>query len=156
MHPSRCVCVIYSPFHQYTLIVLAPSGCCGVTVPEVTFSVCLAPFMTGRQSCKTPQRPPVAKLSDCATVFLPPPRTSPTQKLREFFHNVSMQRYGEPFSEQTNLMVWSFAVAIFSVGGMIGSLSVGAIVNKFGRCARLETQLRSVGNEQTVIRIVVI
>lgn len=156
MHPSRCVCVgrveiIYSPFHQYILIILAPSGYCGVIVLEVTFSVCLAPFKTERQSCKTPQRPPVAKLSDCATVFPPP-----TQKLREFFHNVSMQRYGEPFSEQTNLMVWSFAVAIFSVGGMIGSLSVGAIVNKFGRCARLETQLCSVGNYYTVIQITVI
>lgn len=58
---------------------------------------------------------------------------APEQKLRGFFQNVSMQRYGEPFSEQTNLMLWSFAVAIFSVGGMIGSLSVGAIVNKFGR-----------------------
>lgn len=31
-------------------------------------------------------------------------------------------------------MVWSFAVAIFSAGGMIGSLAVGAMVNKFGRC----------------------
>uniref|UniRef100_A0A8D3BZN1 Solute carrier family 2 member 3b n=2 Tax=Scophthalmus maximus TaxID=52904 RepID=A0A8D3BZN1_SCOMX len=58
---------------------------------------------------------------------------APEQKLRRFFQNVSMERYGEPFSPGTNTMVWSFSVAIFSVGGMIGSFSVGALVNKFGR-----------------------
>ncbi|KAM6967712.1 solute carrier family 2, facilitated glucose transporter member 3 [Aplochiton taeniatus] len=44
-----------------------------------------------------------------------------------------MERYGEPFSPGANTMVWSFAVAIFSVGGMGGSFSVGAMVNTFGR-----------------------
>lgn len=58
---------------------------------------------------------------------------APEQKLRSFFQNVSMKRYEEPFSEDAETMVWSFAVAIFSVGGMIGSFSVGAMVNKFGR-----------------------
>lgn len=58
---------------------------------------------------------------------------APEQKLRSFFQNVSMTRYEEPFSEDAETMVWSFAVAIFSVGGMIGSFSVGAMVNKFGR-----------------------
>ncbi|XP_031708612.1 solute carrier family 2, facilitated glucose transporter member 3 [Anarrhichthys ocellatus] len=58
---------------------------------------------------------------------------APEQKLRRFFQNVSMERYGEPFSPGANTMVWSFAVAIFSVGGMVGSFSVGALVNKFGR-----------------------
>uniref|UniRef100_A0A3Q3W3R1 Major facilitator superfamily (MFS) profile domain-containing protein n=1 Tax=Mola mola TaxID=94237 RepID=A0A3Q3W3R1_MOLML len=58
---------------------------------------------------------------------------APEQKLRIFFQNISMERYGEPFSESATTMVWSFAVAIFSVGGMIGSFSVGAMVNKFGR-----------------------
>ncbi|XP_068179713.1 solute carrier family 2, facilitated glucose transporter member 3 [Antennarius striatus] len=58
---------------------------------------------------------------------------APEQKLRRFFQNVSMERSGEPFSTGANTMVWSFAVAIFSVGGMIGSFSVGAMVNKFGR-----------------------
>lgn len=47
---------------------------------------------------------------------------------------MSADRYGEPFSKGAITMVWSFAVAIFSAGGMIGSLSVGAMVNKFGRC----------------------
>ncbi|XP_047454219.1 solute carrier family 2, facilitated glucose transporter member 3-like [Mugil cephalus] len=58
---------------------------------------------------------------------------APEEKLRAFFQNVSMDRYGEPFSKGANTMVWSFAVAIFSVGGMIGSFSVGSMVNTFGR-----------------------
>uniref|UniRef100_A0A3P8WUL6 Solute carrier family 2 member 3b n=1 Tax=Cynoglossus semilaevis TaxID=244447 RepID=A0A3P8WUL6_CYNSE len=47
--------------------------------------------------------------------------------------NVSQERYGEPFEDGTVTTVWSICVAIFSVGGMIGSFSVGVIVNKFGR-----------------------
>ncbi|KAM7383321.1 hypothetical protein PAMP_002984 [Pampus punctatissimus] len=58
---------------------------------------------------------------------------APEQRLRAFFHNVSMERFGEPFSPDSITIMWSFAVAIFSVGGMIGSFSVGAMVNKFGR-----------------------
>ncbi|XP_053182490.1 solute carrier family 2, facilitated glucose transporter member 3 isoform X2 [Scomber japonicus] len=44
-----------------------------------------------------------------------------------------MERYGESFSKETITLVWSVSVAIFSVGGMIGSFSVGAMVTKFGR-----------------------
>ncbi|XP_012688983.2 solute carrier family 2, facilitated glucose transporter member 3 [Clupea harengus] len=58
---------------------------------------------------------------------------APAEKLQTFFRNVSMERNGEPMEEGTVIIVWSFAVAIFSVGGMIGSLSVGVMVNKFGR-----------------------
>ncbi|XP_007550137.1 solute carrier family 2, facilitated glucose transporter member 3 [Poecilia formosa] len=58
---------------------------------------------------------------------------APELKLRTFFENVSSERYGQPFSPGSITIVWSFAVAVFSVGGMIGSLSVGVIVNKFGR-----------------------
>ncbi|XP_043973225.1 solute carrier family 2, facilitated glucose transporter member 3 isoform X2 [Gambusia affinis] len=58
---------------------------------------------------------------------------APETKLRTFFQNVSSERYGHPFSPGATTMVWSFAVAIFSVGGMIGSLSVGILVDKFGR-----------------------
>lgn len=46
---------------------------------------------------------------------------------------MSLERYREPFSQGTITMVWSFTVAIFSVGGMIGSFSVGAMVDRFGR-----------------------
>ncbi|KAM9798392.1 solute carrier family 2, facilitated glucose transporter member 1 [Neosynchiropus ocellatus] len=58
---------------------------------------------------------------------------APEAELRTFFHNVSLERYGEPFSPNMNTFIWSLAVAIFSVGGMLGSISVSSLVNKFGR-----------------------
>ncbi|XP_077576755.1 solute carrier family 2, facilitated glucose transporter member 1 [Stigmatopora nigra] len=58
---------------------------------------------------------------------------APEQKLRQFFYNVSVERFSEPFTPGVTTLVWSFAVAIFSVGGMLGSFSVGAVVDKFGR-----------------------
>ncbi|XP_060936722.1 solute carrier family 2, facilitated glucose transporter member 1 [Limanda limanda] len=60
-------------------------------------------------------------------------RMQDEKKLRGFFKNVSMERYDQPFSEGVITTVWSFSVAIFSVGGMIGSFSVGAAVDRFGR-----------------------
>ncbi|XP_076137170.1 solute carrier family 2, facilitated glucose transporter member 3 isoform X2 [Alosa pseudoharengus] len=44
-----------------------------------------------------------------------------------------MERYGEAMEEGTVTIVWSVAVAIFSIGGMAGSVCVGVLVNKFGR-----------------------
>ncbi|XP_059411947.1 solute carrier family 2, facilitated glucose transporter member 3-like isoform X1 [Carassius carassius] len=58
---------------------------------------------------------------------------APEQKLREFFNATWIERYGEHISPGVCTIVWSFAVAIFSVGGMVGSFSVGVVANKFGR-----------------------
>ncbi|KAL0985137.1 hypothetical protein UPYG_G00153330 [Umbra pygmaea] len=58
---------------------------------------------------------------------------APEKKLLQFFSNASAERYRERFSEDTVDLLWSFAVAIFSIGGMAGSLSVGVMVDKFGR-----------------------
>ncbi|KAA0710155.1 Solute carrier family 2, facilitated glucose transporter member 1 [Triplophysa tibetana] len=58
---------------------------------------------------------------------------APEQKLRAFFNNTWMERYGEPIKPGVCTIVWSFAVAIFSVGGMVGSFSVGVVANTFGR-----------------------
>uniref|UniRef100_A0A668AD78 Solute carrier family 2 member 3a n=1 Tax=Myripristis murdjan TaxID=586833 RepID=A0A668AD78_9TELE len=58
---------------------------------------------------------------------------APEQKLRNFFNNTWMERYGEPISLGVQTIVWSVAVAIFSVGGMVGSFSVGVMANRFGR-----------------------
>lgn len=58
---------------------------------------------------------------------------APEQKLRSFFNNTWMERYGEPISLGVCTIVWSVSVAIFSVGGMVGSFSVGVMANRFGR-----------------------
>ncbi|XP_030644441.1 solute carrier family 2, facilitated glucose transporter member 3a [Chanos chanos] len=58
---------------------------------------------------------------------------APEQKLRAFFNNTWMERYGEPIKPGVCTIVWSLAVAIFSVGGMVGSFSVGVMADKFGR-----------------------
>ncbi|KAI4902556.1 hypothetical protein NFI96_004495 [Prochilodus magdalenae] len=58
---------------------------------------------------------------------------APYQKVQEFFRNTSLERTGEAMSDCTVTNLWSFAVSVFSVGGMIGAFSVGALVNKFGR-----------------------
>lgn len=55
------------------------------------------------------------------------------QKVREFFNSTWIMRYGHPISSDVSTIIWSFAVAIFSAGGMAGSFSVGAMVNRFGR-----------------------
>ncbi|KAJ3609812.1 hypothetical protein NHX12_024322, partial [Muraenolepis orangiensis] len=44
-----------------------------------------------------------------------------------------IERYNEPISPGVCTLVWSFSVAIFSVGGMVGSFSVGVMANRFGR-----------------------
>lgn len=58
---------------------------------------------------------------------------APDEKVKNFFKNVTLVRTGEPMHASTVTTVWSVAVSIFSVGGMIGSLCVGALVNKLGR-----------------------
>uniref|UniRef100_A0A8C2ZJ60 Solute carrier family 2 member 3a n=1 Tax=Cyclopterus lumpus TaxID=8103 RepID=A0A8C2ZJ60_CYCLU len=58
---------------------------------------------------------------------------APEQKLRSFFNDTWVERYGTPISPGVCTIVWSVSVAIFSVGGMVGSFSVGVMANRFGR-----------------------
>ncbi|XP_070702119.1 solute carrier family 2, facilitated glucose transporter member 3a, partial [Pempheris klunzingeri] len=58
---------------------------------------------------------------------------APEEKLKSFFNDTWMERYGEPISPGVCTIVWSVAVAIFSVGGMVGSFSVGVMADRFGR-----------------------
>ncbi|KAJ0068664.1 hypothetical protein NL108_010323, partial [Boleophthalmus pectinirostris] len=52
----------------------------------------------------------------------------------ERFINITWeQRYNEPIPKGSLTAIWSVAVAIFSVGGIFGSFSVGLFVNRFGR-----------------------
>uniref|UniRef100_A0A8C8SD74 Solute carrier family 2, facilitated glucose transporter member 1 n=1 Tax=Pelusios castaneus TaxID=367368 RepID=A0A8C8SD74_9SAUR len=53
--------------------------------------------------------------------------------IEDFYNQTWIYRYGETISSGTLTTLWSLSVAIFSVGGMVGSFSVGLFVNRFGR-----------------------
>ncbi|NWX50555.1 GTR3 protein, partial [Steatornis caripensis] len=58
---------------------------------------------------------------------------APEKIIRTFFNTTLSERSGEAVSPESLTSLWSLSVAIFSVGGMIGSFSVGLFVNRFGR-----------------------
>uniref|UniRef100_A0A0G2K2S2 Solute carrier family 2, facilitated glucose transporter member 1 n=1 Tax=Rattus norvegicus TaxID=10116 RepID=A0A0G2K2S2_RAT len=58
---------------------------------------------------------------------------APQKVIEEFYNQTWNHRYGESIPSTTLTTLWSLSVAIFSVGGMIGSFSVGLFVNRFGR-----------------------
>ncbi|EMP39678.1 Solute carrier family 2, facilitated glucose transporter member 3, partial [Chelonia mydas] len=55
------------------------------------------------------------------------------QIIQAFFNQTLELQRGTPTSSELLTSLWSLSVAIFSVGGMIGSFSVGLFVNRFGR-----------------------
>lgn len=55
------------------------------------------------------------------------------QIIEGFYNETWTHRYSESISQPTLTALWSLSVAIFSVGGMFGSFSVGLFVNRFGR-----------------------
>uniref|UniRef100_A0A8D0G8D9 Major facilitator superfamily (MFS) profile domain-containing protein n=1 Tax=Sphenodon punctatus TaxID=8508 RepID=A0A8D0G8D9_SPHPU len=58
---------------------------------------------------------------------------APEEIIKVFFNETWITRTGAPISPELLTSLWSLSVAIFSVGGMIGSFSVGLFVNRFGR-----------------------
>ncbi|XP_026545475.1 solute carrier family 2, facilitated glucose transporter member 3-like isoform X1 [Notechis scutatus] len=58
---------------------------------------------------------------------------APEEIIKGFFNNTSLERTGHFISESLLTALWSLSVAIFSIGGMIGSFCVGFLVNRFGR-----------------------
>uniref|UniRef100_A0A8C9UZ01 Solute carrier family 2 member 1 n=1 Tax=Scleropages formosus TaxID=113540 RepID=A0A8C9UZ01_SCLFO len=56
------------------------------------------------------------------------------QKIIEAFYNETWaHRYSQSIPPTSLTTLWSLSVAIFSVGGIFGSFSVGLFVNRFGR-----------------------
>ncbi|KAK9528593.1 hypothetical protein VZT92_012746 [Zoarces viviparus] len=58
---------------------------------------------------------------------------APQKVIEKYINETWYERYQEPISKGTLTAIWSVAVAIFSVGGIFGSFSVGLFVNRFGR-----------------------
>uniref|UniRef100_A0A8C3G6M5 Solute carrier family 2 member 1 n=1 Tax=Cyclopterus lumpus TaxID=8103 RepID=A0A8C3G6M5_CYCLU len=53
--------------------------------------------------------------------------------IEKYINETWFERYEEPISKGSLTAIWSVSVAIFSVGGIFGSFSVGLFVNRFGR-----------------------
>lgn len=58
---------------------------------------------------------------------------APEMIIKDFINYTLEESFENPPSEELLTSLWSLSVAIFSVGGMIGSFSVGLFVNRFGR-----------------------
>ncbi|XP_029907519.1 solute carrier family 2, facilitated glucose transporter member 1 isoform X1 [Myripristis murdjan] len=58
---------------------------------------------------------------------------APQKIIETFINETWFERYNDPITETTLTSLWSISVAIFSVGGIFGSFSVGLFVNRFGR-----------------------
>ncbi|KAM4819670.1 solute carrier family 2, facilitated glucose transporter member 3 isoform 2-T4 [Thomomys bottae] len=58
---------------------------------------------------------------------------APEMIIRDFLNYTLEEKLKNPPTEGLLTALWSLSVAIFSVGGMIGSFSVGLFVNRFGR-----------------------
>lgn len=58
---------------------------------------------------------------------------APETLIKDFLNYTLEERLEDLPSEVLLTTLWSLCVAIFSVGGMIGSFSVGLFVNRFGR-----------------------
>lgn len=58
---------------------------------------------------------------------------APETIIKEFLNNTLIYRQRTIPSEVVITTLWSISVAIFSIGGMMGSFSVGLFVNRFGR-----------------------
>ncbi|XP_053412681.1 solute carrier family 2, facilitated glucose transporter member 3 isoform X2 [Nycticebus coucang] len=58
---------------------------------------------------------------------------APEMIIKDFLNYTLEERLDNVPSKELLTSLWSLSVAIFSVGGMIGSFSVGLFVNRFGR-----------------------
>ncbi|XP_062247336.1 solute carrier family 2, facilitated glucose transporter member 1-like [Platichthys flesus] len=58
---------------------------------------------------------------------------APQNIIESFYNETWSTRFSEPISQNMLTALWSLSVAIFSLGGMFGSFSVGLFVNRFGR-----------------------
>ncbi|XP_076209162.1 solute carrier family 2, facilitated glucose transporter member 11-like isoform X4 [Aptenodytes patagonicus] len=58
---------------------------------------------------------------------------SPAEYIKSFIRETWLKRYGSSPSEEIITLMWSFVVSIYSIGGLLGSLSAGYLSVRFGR-----------------------
>ncbi|NXS06315.1 GTR11 protein, partial [Neodrepanis coruscans] len=58
---------------------------------------------------------------------------SPAEYIKSFIRETWLKRYDSSPSEEMITFMWSFIVSIYSIGGLLGSLSAGYLAVRFGR-----------------------
>ncbi|XP_005445293.1 solute carrier family 2, facilitated glucose transporter member 11-like [Falco rusticolus] len=58
---------------------------------------------------------------------------SPAEYIKSFMRETWLKRYGSFPNEEMITLMWSFVVSIYSIGGLLGSLSAGYLSVRFGR-----------------------
>lgn len=58
---------------------------------------------------------------------------APQQVIKDFIQNMHQSRTTNRMSPDTLDLVWSIAVSIFAIGGMVGGITGGMVANRFGR-----------------------
>ncbi|KAF3856034.1 hypothetical protein F7725_016757 [Dissostichus mawsoni] len=58
---------------------------------------------------------------------------APALYIKAFYNRTWMERYGEPLGAETATLLWSVTVSIFSIGGLLGAVSVTMILKILGR-----------------------
>ncbi|NXC16128.1 GTR11 protein, partial [Corythaeola cristata] len=58
---------------------------------------------------------------------------SPAEYIKDFIRETWLKRYGSSPTEELITLTWSFVVSIYSIGGLLGSLSAGYLSVRFGR-----------------------
>ncbi|XP_071619176.1 solute carrier family 2, facilitated glucose transporter member 11-like isoform X3 [Heliangelus exortis] len=58
---------------------------------------------------------------------------SPAEYIQSFIHETWLKRSGSSPSEEMITLLWSFVVSIYSIGGLLGSMSAGYVSVRFGR-----------------------
>uniref|UniRef100_A0A8C4NFD5 Major facilitator superfamily (MFS) profile domain-containing protein n=1 Tax=Eptatretus burgeri TaxID=7764 RepID=A0A8C4NFD5_EPTBU len=58
---------------------------------------------------------------------------APQRVIQDFYNESWIERHKEPINEETLLSLWALSVAIFPVGGMLGSFAVDALSTRLGR-----------------------
>ncbi|XP_057182553.1 solute carrier family 2, facilitated glucose transporter member 5-like [Triplophysa rosa] len=58
---------------------------------------------------------------------------SPAEYIKDFYNQTIVRRYGSGVDEEHLMLLYSITVSIFAIGGLVGSLTVGMQVTRFGR-----------------------
>lgn len=56
-----------------------------------------------------------------------------TQYIKDFYNQTIVRRNGSGVDKETLTLIYSVTVSIFAIGGLVGSLTVGMQVTRFGR-----------------------